>query len=787
MRPSLLFTLIVLTVFTLVVSSFFVGFIIYGAGTNSLESLVDQLMQSDSRQISTQIIASLRQLQYALGVLARAYDERGLTLWQNVGNLDLDLARTMFTVLKALPSVTTIGLAKPDLGLDTGALNLDVLTLQIFNATHPVTYTMDQFGNPTGYSDVAVYDYVDSAHNGANAAPWWAWARDLPLAQRGTPNWGMPFFVGWKDPTHATEKIQVQLSIVYSHPQTGNLLGVMWTACRLDVFSQFLRRDTFTDPSERAIVLESNGDVVAGTHAETLGGLTDPKVVNLFRTNVFKNTAADTISEDAARYLQQKYGSIAQWPFTTTVKFTASNGEDFFVHCSPIKDEMGLDWIVVHSKPVRLALKDIKAARTSGILIGLGIIIAASIALAICLILFARPLGKLADRLRAVSRMEVDEPGENHYVFSELHRLHESFTELTHKLQEYKKHMPDALLTNLAQSGNPAQPVSEEEDNNPNVRTPLSSDHAEAFSTSNTSGQNSARAPGRHSTSASHSSRSIKIDDGLKVRKIVMLVVRLTDNVTVQATSEWQLLTKQFLNIVVQEIKDNKGVIHSVQARQIVAHFSAISFVSSASEKALTAAFRIQTQLEKLNQQHSALALPELRVGMGVARGDAIVGDMGSDRVRFFGVIGSVTKTLEALAFVSNAMGGVVLVDQSVESQHSGVISFRHVDTVRYVATQAPQRIFQPLRLRGNQANNEWMYELDAQQHPDPQQQTDFAAALKAYQSGSTDPTKWNAYLSSYSAPDVVASYYAAQVTSPVPRPAGDPGFRELTLLLRAP
>eukprot|EP01012_Entosiphon_sulcatum_P057208 TRINITY_DN8093_c0_g1_i1.p1 TRINITY_DN8093_c0_g1~~TRINITY_DN8093_c0_g1_i1.p1 ORF type:complete len:952 (+),score=139.53 TRINITY_DN8093_c0_g1_i1:34-2889(+) len=860
-----------LAVLGLVASAITVGILIYVAGQHSIDSAVQSLLDSDAQTIGSQVGEHLRQLGRALDLLQWHYDERGIALWDQCGKLDLLFSRLVATIFKGMPSVTTIGLARPDLRLTTGGINDGDITMQAFNASMPVVVPLDEYGRQSAAAQpTTIYDYADLAHNGSNPAPWWKWARELPAAERGQATWEMPMFVGWKDPTGAAQKIQVQLSVVMTDPASGGLLGVMWTACRLDVFSALLSSTGLKSDKERVIVLEDDGNVVAGTHAQTLGGLTNPLVFNLYRINVFTSgdEVGDTLSQHAAFELKKRFGDISQWNSGRTVQVEELDSETYYAHISTIGggagssgsnagQGSGLQWTVLHCKPRKQVLGDIITARTTAAIIAASIVLVLAVALGAVVFVFSRPLNALGHAMHRAAILDLSDTDETGTPsnFFEIRTLQESFSILTQQLREYKRHMPDTLLTRVQQAkaaaleeasqlaiplpgqtssvdsvaghphhhpghlhaspnnssststnqhahstgatapphtvfgfGNPLQapahhgsPVSDPEDagsskssdntsiNNFSSGAPAGSGRATTAGTV-TAFQHHLRAmspfASRPGVSAANPagpqphSFGERMAPVFRMRKIVVISVRVCDSVPLPDASEVAAVTKLFINAVVPKIKESDGVLHSVQPRHVVAHFSAITFVPSAAEKALFAASLIRKQLAAAGEQMQrmgSLGSSSLRVGIAVTAGQALLGDIGTEHHAFFGVVSPVWTTLESLTIIANEMGGVTLVD---EASHSGIYPCRHVDTIQ-VGDSAPQRVYQPLdHLLPNQTDR-FTAELDLSKN-DPQQQSSFAACLQAFQCRSPDARdRWRAYLTRYP-DDEVAQYYAS-------------------------
>jgi adenylate cyclase len=135
---------------------------------------------------------------------------------------------------------------------------------------------------------------------------------------------------------------------------------------------------------------------------------------------------------------------------------------------------------------------------------------------------------------------------------------------------------------------------------------------------------------------------------------------------------------------------------------------------------AVLAGLAMQTALVTLNQRFAEQNWPQLHVGVGVNTGQVSVGNMGSKFRMAYTVMGDVVNLASRLEGITKQYDVGMVVGESTVAALPEMI-FVELDSVRVKGKQHPVKIYQPLGLRTEVANE--LINLA----------TDFVAALAAY------------------------------------------------------
>ena len=124
----------------------------------------------------------------------------------------------------------------------------------------------------------------------------------------------------------------------------------------------------------------------------------------------------------------------------------------------------------------------------------------------------------------------------------------------------------------------------------------------------------------------------------------------------------------EMLNRYLEEMTDiimkHEGTIDEFTGDGILVFFGAPTFVSDHCTRAVACAVEMQEAMEGLNRGNLRLGLPELQMGIGVNSGQLIVGNIGSEKRKKYGAVGSPINL--AFRIQSEAGGGEVLVSPAV-------------------------------------------------------------------------------------------------------------------------
>ncbi|MGO9571653.1 MAG: adenylate/guanylate cyclase domain-containing protein [Desulfomonilaceae bacterium] len=152
-----------------------------------------------------------------------------------------------------------------------------------------------------------------------------------------------------------------------------------------------------------------------------------------------------------------------------------------------------------------------------------------------------------------------------------------------------------------------------------------------------------------------------------ELREITILVSDIRDFTrTTELLGPGQVLEtiNRYLEEMTDIIMKHGGMIDEFTGDGILVFFGAPTFVPDHCMRAVACALGMQKAMAGLNRGNLELGLPELQMGIGISSGQLIVGNIGSEKRKKYGAVGSPINL--AFRIQSQAKGGEVLVPPAV-------------------------------------------------------------------------------------------------------------------------
>lgn len=154
-------------------------------------------------------------------------------------------------------------------------------------------------------------------------------------------------------------------------------------------------------------------------------------------------------------------------------------------------------------------------------------------------------------------------------------------------------------------------------------------------------------------------------------------------------------ILNRYLTTMTDIILDTGGTVDKFEGDAIVAFWGAPIHFEDHAARACSAALRCQEAHASMNDDLSVDGYPELVTRMGMATGDMVVGNMGSERRFDYTIMGSTVNLGSRLEGVNKVYGTSIMVPAETASDAGDGFVFRELDTVRVMGQQQPVTVYQ--------------------------------------------------------------------------------------------
>ena len=163
------------------------------------------------------------------------------------------------------------------------------------------------------------------------------------------------------------------------------------------------------------------------------------------------------------------------------------------------------------------------------------------------------------------------------------------------------------------------------------------------------------------------------------------------------------LVINRYFTLMSDVVVQHGGIVDKFIGDAVMAFWSP-PFVAPGEDatRACVAALRQAQQLQVLRAELPELlgfrkGAPDVGIRIGLASGEAIVGSIGSDRVKGFTVMGDTVNVASRLEGVGKVYGTQILIAEDTRRQAGGAIETREIDSIRVIGREDPLRVFELL------------------------------------------------------------------------------------------
>ena len=158
--------------------------------------------------------------------------------------------------------------------------------------------------------------------------------------------------------------------------------------------------------------------------------------------------------------------------------------------------------------------------------------------------------------------------------------------------------------------------------------------------------------------------------------------------------AELTKLINRFLTRMTNVIIGNGGTVDKFMGDCIMAFWNAPLKTADHQMLAVLTASQMQSELAMLNTQLTAENLPNIKIGIGINSGEALVGNMGSDQRFDYSVIGDPVNLAARLESASKTLGHTLIVGEATKKVIDDKFTFEFVDSITVKGKTEPVNVY---------------------------------------------------------------------------------------------
>ena len=170
-------------------------------------------------------------------------------------------------------------------------------------------------------------------------------------------------------------------------------------------------------------------------------------------------------------------------------------------------------------------------------------------------------------------------------------------------------------------------------------------------------------------------------------------------------------LLNSYLTPMTDLVFENRGTLDKYMGDAVMAFFGAPIHYQQHPHFACRCALKMVEKLKELQMEYRKLGLPEIDIGIGLNTGDCSVGNMGSQTVRSYTVMGDAVNLGSRLEGINKQYGTRIIISEFTHSQIKDQFTCREVDLVRVKGKVLPVRIYE--LIAEEKASDEIMSKLE--------------------------------------------------------------------------
>jgi len=161
-------------------------------------------------------------------------------------------------------------------------------------------------------------------------------------------------------------------------------------------------------------------------------------------------------------------------------------------------------------------------------------------------------------------------------------------------------------------------------------------------------------------------------------------------------------LLNDYLSRMTDIILDEEGVVDKFEGDAIMAFWGAPLPQEDQALRACRAALRQQAALGELNSRFQEMGLPPLSMRIGLHSGEAVVGNLGSEKRFDYTAIGDTVNLASRLEGLNKFYGTHIMASETTAAACQDEVLFRELDRVAVKGKEKPVAVYQALGLKAD-------------------------------------------------------------------------------------
>ncbi|MFC2075462.1 CHASE2 domain-containing protein [candidate division KSB1 bacterium] len=168
--------------------------------------------------------------------------------------------------------------------------------------------------------------------------------------------------------------------------------------------------------------------------------------------------------------------------------------------------------------------------------------------------------------------------------------------------------------------------------------------------------------------------------------------------------TELSSMLNEYLTAMTRVVLVHKGIIDKFEGDAVMAEFGAPVYFDDHALEACRAAIEMQDLLEMLRVQWAEMGRPEIRIRIGINSGNMVVGNMGSDTVFDYTVLGDAVNLGSRLEGANKVYGTEIMISEYTYQIVKDRVVARELDLIRVKGKNEPVRVYELIGLAGQMA-----------------------------------------------------------------------------------